>query len=73
LGSNHEYPGVNEINPSGQMKESALTGGERFWFTQTRFLSAVDAPEIAYEALKDLINLSDAANPFSLWKQDRYR
>lgn len=62
-GSNHEHPGINGIKPSEQMKESALTGGKIFGFKHTRFLSAVDAPEIAYETLKDQINVSDSANP----------
>jgi len=62
-GSNHEHPGFNGIKPSEQMKESALTGGKMFGFKDTRFLCAVDDPEMAYEALKDQINLSDSANP----------
>ena len=62
-GSNHEHPGVNGIKPYDQMKESALTGGKMFGFDKTRFVCAVDNPEIAYEALKVEINKSSAENP----------
>jgi hypothetical protein len=62
-GSNHEHPGVNGVTPYEQMKESALTGGKLFGFKRTRFIAAVDRPEIAYEALKDEINRSSTADP----------
>jgi len=62
-GSNHEHPGVNGITPYEQMKESALTGGKMFRFKHTRFICAVDNPEVAYEALKDEINKSSSNNP----------
>ena len=62
-GSNHEHPGVNGVTPYEQMKESAVTGGRIFGFTRTRFIAAVDNPEIAYEALKDEINRSAPDNP----------
>ena len=62
-GSNHEHPGVNGIKPYDQMKESAINGGKMFRFKQTRFICAVDDPEIAYEALKNEIDKSDAENP----------
>ena len=62
-GSNHEHPGVNGVTPYDQMKESALNGGKMFRFDKTRFICAVDNPEIAYEALKDEINSSSEDNP----------
>jgi len=65
-GSNHEHPGVNGVSPYDQMKESTLTGGKMFRFHHTRFLCAVDNPEIAYEALKEEINRSTNDNPLFL-------
>jgi len=62
-GSNYEHPGVDGITPYNQMKESAINGGKMFRFKQTRFICAVDNPEIAYEALKQEINKSDEENP----------
>jgi len=62
-GSNYEHPGVDGILPYDQMKESALNGAKMFRFNQTRFICAVDHPEIAYEALKQEIDKSDAENP----------
>jgi hypothetical protein len=62
-GSNYEHPGVKGIKPYEQMKESALTGGKMFGFSHTRFICAVDDPEIAYEALKNEINKSSVENP----------
>ncbi|MBC7887280.1 MAG: hypothetical protein H7Z13_05280 [Ferruginibacter sp.] len=62
-GSNHEHPGVNGITPYEQIKESALKGGKMFGFKHTRFICAVDNPELAYEALKEQINQSSASNP----------
>ena len=62
-GSNHEHPGVDGVTPYDQMRESALTGGRMFGFARTRFVAAVDNPEIAYEALKDEINRSSAESP----------
>ncbi|GEM_PF-653415 len=62
-GSNHEHPGVNGVTPYEQMKESALTGGKMFGFKTTKFICAVDNPEIAYEALKEQVNQSTLNNP----------
>lgn len=62
-GSNHEHPGFDGVTPYQQMRISAIEGGKMFRFKNTQFLCAVDAPEIAYEALKAQINLSDSANP----------
>lgn len=62
-GSNHEHPGVNGISAYEQMKESALTGGKMFGFKNTRFICAVNNPEVAYEALKNEINKCTAENP----------
>ena len=62
-GSNYEHPGVNGIKPYDQMKESAINGGKMFRFEQTKFICAVDNPEIAYEALKQEIDKSEVENP----------
>ncbi len=62
-GSNHEHPGVNGVTPYEQMKESAINGGKMFRFKHTRFICAVDNPEVAYEALKAEINKSSSDNP----------
>jgi hypothetical protein len=62
-GSNHEHPGIKGVTPYQQMKESAVSGGRMFKFNKTRFLCAVDIPEMAYEALKDEINRSTFENP----------
>ena len=62
-GSNYEHPGVNGIKPYDQMKESAINGGSMFRFTQTKFICAVDNPEIADEALKQEIDKSEVENP----------
>lgn len=62
-GSNYEHPGVNGIKSYDQMKESAINGGRMFRFKQTKFICAVDNPEIAYEALKQEIDKSEVENP----------
>jgi hypothetical protein len=62
-GSNFEHPGVNGIKPYDQMKESAINGGKMFRFDQTKFICAVDDPEIAYEALKQEIEKSTSEDP----------
>ncbi|MBV5314091.1 MAG: hypothetical protein JZU47_12390 [Prolixibacteraceae bacterium] len=62
-GSNYEHPGVDGVKPYDQMKESAINGGRMFWFKQTKFICAVDNPEIAYEALQMEIDKSDSENP----------
>lgn len=63
-GSNQTLP-TNEIGASSyeQMRESALRGAELFGFDKSRFVCAVDNAEIAYERLKEQINLSTADNP----------
>jgi hypothetical protein len=62
-GSNYEHPGINGVTPYYQMKESTLTGGKLFGFKKTKFICAVDNPEMAYEALKQEIDKSDEENP----------
>jgi hypothetical protein len=62
-GSNYEHPGVDGVTPYEQMKISAVEGGKMFRFNKTRFICAVDNPEIAYVALKDEINKSSEDNP----------
>jgi hypothetical protein len=62
-GSNHEHPGVGGVTPYEQMRLSTLKGGELFGFRHTRFVAAVDGPEVAYEALKDEIDRSSSEDP----------
>ncbi|MBC8154621.1 MAG: hypothetical protein H7Z72_17110 [Bacteroidetes bacterium] len=62
-GSNQEHPGVDGVTPYQQMRESAVNGGKMFRFNSTRFICAVDNPEIAYESLKEEINQSTSENP----------
>jgi len=62
-GSNHEHSGFEGVSPYKQMKISAVKGGKIFGFQRTKFLCAVDNPEVAYETLKDQINLSSNENP----------
>lgn len=68
--SDHVW-GSNQAHPGGegkqmaylQMRESALGGKKWFGFDRTRFLCAVDNPGIAYEAMKEAVNGSTAADP----------
>lgn len=62
-GSNHEHPGFEGVTPYQQIKQSAVMGGKMFGFKSTRFVSAVDNPEVAYNALKDQINQSSESDP----------
>ncbi len=62
-GSNHEHPGAGGLTPYEQMRLSTVKGGELFGFRQTRFLAAVDDPEVAYEALREEIDRSSAEDP----------
>ncbi len=45
------------------MRESALGGQKHFGFDNTKFICAVDNAEVAYEAMKNVINESTADNP----------
>lgn len=45
------------------MRESALKGKEYFGFDNTRFICAVDNPEVAYKAVADEINKCTADDP----------
>lgn len=51
------------FNGYDEMQESVLKGKEFFKFTKTRFVCAVDAPEKAYNAIRDEINKSSEKNP----------
>jgi len=62
-GSNHEHPGFGGVTPYQQIKESAVKGGKMFGFKNTKFIAAVDNPEVAYNALIEQINQSSENNP----------
>ncbi len=62
-GSNKTYPFKSGLSAYDQMNESALVGGAMFGFDKTKFICAVDDPEVAYEAMKREINRSTKRNP----------
>lgn len=63
-GSDIDQP-VTSTNIGGyaQMKVSALGGKKLFGFNNTKFICAVDNPEVAYNAMRDVINQSSTDNP----------
>lgn len=65
-GSNQENKFIHGLSPYEQMRQSALGGQKWFGFNKTNFICAVDDPEIAYNAVRDEINKSSAANPLFL-------
>ena len=63
-GSNQDHPtSKSGLNSYEQMRESALGGQKWFGFDKTKFICAVDNAEIAYTALRNVINESTAENP----------
>ncbi len=62
-GSNQCYPLKSGMSAYDHMKESALVGGAMFNFKNTKFICAVDNAEVAYNAMRDEINLSTETNP----------
>lgn len=63
-GSNQDHPtSKSGLNSYEQMRESALGGQKWFGFDKTKFICAVDNAEVAYTALRDVINESTAENP----------
>lgn len=59
---------AHKTSPSGlngyqHMRESALGGQKWFGFDKTNFICAVDDAEIAYNAMRDVINQSSKKNP----------
>jgi hypothetical protein len=63
-GSNQDHPtSKSGLNSYEQLRESALGGQKWFGFDKTKFICAVDNAEVAYKALKDVINESTAENP----------
>lgn len=63
-GSNQDHPASGSVLSSYmQMNESATGGKKWFGFDKTRFICAVDNSEVAYNALRDVINESSAENP----------
>ncbi|WP_010177816.1 T9SS type A sorting domain-containing protein [Aquimarina agarilytica] len=53
----------SENNDRAEMRESAVGGGNRWGFSNTRFIEAVANVENAYNAMRDAINASSASNP----------
>lgn len=63
-GSNQDHPSSKSgLNAYDHMRESALGGQKWFGFDKTKFVCAVDNAEVAYTALRDVINESTATNP----------
>ncbi|MFI3282602.1 MAG: hypothetical protein SNG10_03640 [Rikenellaceae bacterium] len=62
-GSNQEMPLVQGMTAYEHMRESALGGAKHFGYDSTRFICAVDNAEIAYNAMRDQINMSSEDNP----------
>lgn len=63
-GSNQDHPTSSSgLNAYEHMRESALGGQKWFGFDSTKFICAVDNAEVAYNALRDVINESSAENP----------
>lgn len=62
-GSNTEKGVRFGMTPYQHMQESALKGKEYFGYDNTRFICAVDNPEVAYMAMRDEINKSSADDP----------
>ena len=63
-GSNQDHPtSPSGLNSYQQMRESALAGQKWFGFDKSKFICAVDNAEVAYTALRDVINESTSENP----------
>lgn len=63
-GSNQSHPTSSTgLNSYEHMRESALGGQKWFGFDKTKFICAVDNAEVAYNAMRDVINESTADNP----------
>jgi hypothetical protein len=63
-GSNQSHTtSASGLNSYLHMRESALGGQKWFGFDKTKFVCAVDNAEVAYTALRDVINESTADNP----------
>lgn len=63
-GSNIDHPtSKSGLNAYDHMRESALGGQKWFGFDNTKFICAVDNPEVAYNAVRDEINKSSKKNP----------
>jgi len=66
-GSNQDHPtSKSGLNSYEHMRESALGGQKWFGFDKTKFVCAVDNAEVAYTALRDVINESSADNPLMI-------
>lgn len=62
-GSNQDKPDKHGISAYEHMHISALGSQKWFGFNNTKFICAVDNAEIAYNAMRDVINASTADNP----------
>lgn len=62
-GSNQDRPDKHGISAYEHMRISALGSKKWFGFNNTKFICAVDNAEIAYNAMRDVINASSADDP----------
>lgn len=62
-GSNQDRPNKHGISAYEHMRISALGSQKWFGFNNTKFICAVDNAEIAYNAMRDVINASSADDP----------
>ena len=62
-GSNQDRPNKHGISAYEHMRLSALGSKKWFGFHHSRFICAVDNAEIAYNAMRDVINASSAEDP----------
>ncbi|MFI3292906.1 MAG: hypothetical protein SNG27_04430 [Rikenellaceae bacterium] len=62
-GSNQEHLNRHDMTAYEHMRESALGGAKRFGYDTSRFICAVDNAEVAYNAMRDVINCSTAEDP----------
>lgn len=54
---------INGLTYYEHMKKSALEGADMFGFDKSRFVCAVDNPELAFEKLKEAIDASSESDP----------
>lgn len=62
-GSNQDRPDKHGKSAYEHMRASALGSRDWFCFNNTRFVCAVDNAEVAYNAMRDVINESSADDP----------
>lgn len=62
-GSNMTHPNRGGMSAYEHMQESAMEGKRWFGFDNSRFICAVDDPELSYCAMRDVINASSGDDP----------